>query len=85
MLPHLFRSCVVPIAAWALWLMAGTAVAQNDWQFPDPHFGAVQFGHGAAPASDRQYRAEIAAVPKPHPQASASPRPRRTRWGVRRR
>jgi hypothetical protein len=43
--------CGVPPAA---------ARAQNDWQFPDPHFGAVEFGPGApGPENEREYRAVV--------------------------
>lgn len=34
--------------------------AQNDWQFPDPHFGAVEFGPGVpGPRTEREYRAVV--------------------------
>jgi len=61
-----------------------TARAQNDWQFPDPHFGIAEFGPGRpGPVTERQYRDAIApegryAAPglhRPRPQPH-QPRPR---------
>lgn len=41
-------------------LAADAARAQNDWQFPDPYFGAVEFGRSnPGPAAERRYRAEV--------------------------
>lgn len=41
-------------------LPPAAARAQNDWQFPDPHFGAVEFGPGATgPKTEREYRAIV--------------------------
>lgn len=58
----LFRR-VLP-AAWCLvaWCLVagGVAVAQNDWQFPDPYFGALQHRAAGTPQAERRYRAEIA-------------------------
>ena len=50
------------IRAAALWLLvpAGSAVGQNDWQFPDPYFGAFQHRAAGTPQAERRYRAEIA-------------------------
>jgi len=36
-----------------------SALAQNDWQFPDPYFGVPQPGNPAAPSIQRRYRTEI--------------------------
>lgn len=58
--------------------------AQNDWQFPDPHFGRVQFGAAPAPTNEREYRAEISQLQGPRP-ATVPHRPRRSRWNGRRR
>lgn len=52
-----------------------SAIAQNDWQFPDPYFGVPQPENPAAPSIQRRYRTEIgppavrrqaAAVRPPH-------------------
>ncbi|MFM8954153.1 MAG: hypothetical protein ACKOOF_14005 [Planctomycetaceae bacterium] len=36
-----------------------SALAQNDWQFPDPYFGVPQPPNPAAPSIQRRYRTEI--------------------------
>ena len=58
------------------------ARAQNDWQFPDPYFGAFQHRQAGTPQAERRYRQEIAPQ-KPHrlheqrpPPAHVRPRPR---------
>lgn len=43
----------------------GAANAQNDWQFPDPYFGIVEFEKSRLPGADARYRAEISPAPKP--------------------
>ncbi len=43
-----------------LWLIASVACAQNDWQSPDPYFGAFQHRQAGTPQAERTYRAEIA-------------------------
>lgn len=50
------------LRAAAVWLLvpAGSAVGQNDWQFPDPYFGAFQHRSAGTPQAERRYRAEIA-------------------------
>ena len=48
------------ILGMAAWLGAGNARAQNDWQFPDPYFGAFQHRQAGTPQAERKYRAEIA-------------------------
>lgn len=59
------------------------AVAQNDWQFPDPYFGAVEFEVSRQPVT-RQYRVERAPPPAPAPRTRAMRPPRsfrqRSRW-----
>ncbi len=54
---------VFPLTALLLALFciaSRSARGQNDWQFPDPHFGIVEFGPGhPGPATERQYRDEI--------------------------
>ncbi len=37
-------------------LSASHAVAQNDWQFPDPYFGAIEFGGNHPPATQSSAR-----------------------------
>lgn len=60
---------------------ARPAAAQNDWQFPDPYFGAFQHREAGTPQAERRYRAEIAPQ-QPHrlhehrPAATLPPRPR---------
>lgn len=52
---------VLPLAVVAcLALAPGPAAAQNDWQFPDPYFGAFQHRGAGTPQAERRYRAEIA-------------------------
>lgn len=43
-----------------LGVSAGPAAAQNDWQSPDPYFGAFQHRDAGTPQAERRYRAEIA-------------------------
>lgn len=47
--------CAVLLAA-----CGAVALAQNDWQSPDPYFGLLQHRQAAAPEAERRYRAEIA-------------------------
>jgi hypothetical protein len=49
-------------------------VAQNDWQFPDPYFGAVEFEVSRQPAT-RQHRVERAPPPAPAPAPTPTPAP----------
>jgi len=58
-----------------------SAVAQNDWQFPDPYFGVPQPANPAAPAIQRRYRTEIGppAVRRQAERARPPFRPRRYR------
>ncbi len=57
-----FGPVLVVIGALAA---GGAANAQNDWQFPDPYFGVVEFGKSRLPGGDARYRAEISPAPKP--------------------
>jgi hypothetical protein len=41
------------------------AMAQNDWQFPDPRFGILQSGRFPTPADEQRYRAEISGGTRP--------------------
>ena len=67
---------LVALATLAGCVMAGPmAVAQNDWQYPDPYFGAIEFDI-AKPSGQRQRRVESA--PSPRPKTSRQ-RPLRTR------
>lgn len=44
------RAGVVAIAALALAFLGGSvAVAQNDWQFPDPYFGILEIEKSRTP------------------------------------
>lgn len=47
------------LVAWAV-VPTREARAQNDWQFPDPYFGAFQHRDAGTPEAERRYRAEIA-------------------------
>lgn len=42
---------------------AGTAEAQNDWQFPDPYFGAIEFEKSHPPGAVRDTRRPSASQP----------------------
>jgi hypothetical protein len=80
-----FRPLFVPLVAAGLVAGAGAASAQNDWQSPDPYFGAFQHRSAGTPQAERRYRAEIAPQ-QPHrlhehrSPPTAPPRPRWTRY-----
>jgi len=58
------------------WLAAGSlASAQNDWQFPDPYFGALEVRKDL-PARSRPPRVEPQFQPRPAAPAPTRPRPR---------
>ena len=61
---------------------AGPARAQNDWQFPDPYFGAFQHRAAGTPQAERRYRAEIAPQQphRLHEHRSPPEKPSRPRW-----
>jgi hypothetical protein len=60
-----------------------TARAQNDWQFPDPYFGAFEFDV-SRPAVTRPSRAAPAAPVRPKArQRSVRGRPRWSQQGAR--
>ena len=48
------------LACIAFMAAAPAARAQNDWQFPDPYFGAFQHRAAGTPQAERRYRQEIA-------------------------
>lgn len=54
------------------------AFAQNDWQFPDPYFGAIEFDVSRPPAQ-RPRRIEPAPAPRPKTTRPRSFRSRQ-RW-----
>jgi len=77
-----------PVAAYAAALVLAVAIcrpasAQNDWQFPDPYFGAIEIqkSHAAPPAA-RPWRPEPSASARKAPLAPARPRliRGRARW-----
>lgn len=80
----MLRAFLVSAIAITVGCLAAEACAQNDWQFPDPHFGVAEFGRGRpGPMTEQQYRDEIgppgrySAPGLRHRQASsAAPRPR---------
>ena len=47
------------VAACGVTVAPRSALAQNDWQFPDPYFGVPQPANPAAPSIQRRYRTEI--------------------------
>lgn len=53
--------CAAVFLGWML--LSGTAVAQNDWQFPDPYFGAIEFGKSHPPAAERDTRRQASPPP----------------------
>ncbi|MFN7811622.1 MAG: hypothetical protein ACK5SI_03035 [Planctomycetia bacterium] len=57
------------------------ARGQNDWQYPDPYFGANEIEKARSPTAERRYRAEVRQSP-----AHQTPHqvPRRPRWPPRR-
>jgi hypothetical protein len=66
----------------SLWLAGAAAHGQNDWQFPDPYFGAFQHRQAGTPEAERRYRAEIAPQ-QPHRLHEHRPAPHapvRPRW-----
>jgi hypothetical protein len=81
------RSVLRAVSLAAVLLPLGVAVrpaaAQNDWQFPDPYFGAFQHRQAGTPQAERRYRQEIAPQQPPrlheHRPAPAPPTPR-PRW-----
>jgi hypothetical protein len=80
------RSALSLILGGWMAMLASSAMAQNDWQFPDPYFGIPQPANPAAASIQRRYRAEIgppAVRPQPsharHPQRTWRGRPRRDR------
>jgi hypothetical protein len=67
---------LVAVATLAACLTGPTsALAQNDWQFPDPYFGALEFDV-SRPSGQRQRRVESAPAPR---LKSSRQRPFRTR------
>jgi len=86
------QSVRIPPRRWLASCIAGiclavaeqAAPAQNDWQFPDPYFGAFQHRQAGTPQAERRYRQEIAPQ-QPHRlhEHRASPahvRHNRPRW-----
>gem|GEM_PF-1585102 len=66
----------------AVFVCPSAALAQNDWQSPDPYFGAFQHRQAGTPEAERRYRAEIAPQQpqRLHEQRPAAPGPLRKRW-----
>lgn len=74
------------VRALSIAALAGLAVAsqpaaaQNDWQSPDPYFGAFQHREAGTPQAERRYRQEIAPQQPhrlhEHRPAHVPPRPR---------
>jgi len=67
-------------AAPILLVAAGReAAAQNDWQYPDPYFGILEFESSRTSADDRRYRGEINPAPRPPRKAASRQRHGRQR------
>lgn len=69
---------MVAVATLAACLAACPAFAQNDWQFPDPYFGALEFGV-SRPTVTRSSRAATALPSRPKP-TRQRPHRGRQRW-----
>jgi hypothetical protein len=77
------RPLVIAAALLGVAALARPAAAQNDWQFPDPCFGAFQHRDAGTPQAERRYRREIAPQQpsrlhehRPPPAAAGRPRAR---------
>lgn len=56
---------VVALVTLALtWARVDSAVAQNDWQFPDPYFGILEIEKSRSLPGERRYRPEIRQPPR---------------------
>jgi len=77
------RPLAIAAALLGLSAVPGSAAAQNDWQFPDPYFGAFQHRDAGTPQAERRYRQEIAPQQPPrlhdHRAMPVAPPPR-PRW-----
>ncbi|MFM7184630.1 MAG: hypothetical protein ACKO4Z_07655 [Planctomycetota bacterium] len=61
---------------------ATPARAQNDWQFPDPYFGAIEFDASRTPAA-RSRKPEGSSTPSRARPVRSRPAPRfRARWSA---
>jgi len=58
------RHAIALAAACVACSWAGTARAQNDWQFPDPYFGILEIEKSHNAAAWRRYRAEVDPAPR---------------------
>lgn len=73
---------LITVVGVGWWTACGSvALAQNDWQFPDPRFGTVVGGRRTVTAVDeRRYRSQITPAPSPRsrslPEAGRRTRPR---------
>jgi hypothetical protein len=81
---------LVPVAVYAAALMLAavscrSASAQNDWQFPDPYFGAIEIQKSHVPAAAKPLRPEPSANSRKAPMTPVRPRMfrGRTRWAGR--
>jgi hypothetical protein len=76
--------CVACASCW----FAAPAVAQNDWQYPDPYFGILEFEKSHDATTRRRYRSEVSPAPRREAgaatdrgtEAVAAPRSHRLRW-----
>lgn len=68
------RRAICVACTVATLFLPSMAAAQNDWQFPDPYFGAIEFEKSRPPSAARDARR---AEPSPTPSWFG---PRRTRF-----
>jgi hypothetical protein len=62
-------TCAIIVAA----ATATPAVAQNDWQYPDPYFGILEIEKSHDAATRRRYRAEVGQVSPSNEAAATQP------------
>lgn len=74
------RLVVITACLAAACLSHGSACGQNDWQFPDPYFGAIELDV-SRPTAQRPRRVEP--VPSPRPKTMRQrPYRSRQRWST---
>lgn len=67
------RHATAIVFAIAVICLAGSAEAQNDWQYPDPYFGILEIEKSHDSATWRRYRAEVNPPPRHDAAATRSP------------
>ena len=82
---HRVYGLIIAAILWAGWPASDVALGQNDWQYPDPYFGAIEIEKSRSPAAERRYRADVrppSVQQSPYPASQHAPR--RQRWSQRR-